>query len=148
MTTYYVKSGTGGSDDGSSLANAAESIAGLMAAQALVGGDVILVDKAHSYSAGAAITWTLPETGTGMVAVICVDTGASNVSDTGAQENTNGNFAFTIGPSTGVTTAGLYVQGVAISAGAGGSVTSADIILSTVGFYVFEIIAAHLLLTN
>ncbi len=141
MTTYYVKSGTGGDDTGSSLANAAESLAGLMAAQVITAGDIVLVDKAHSFNAGAAITWEFPETaGTaGMVAVLCVDTGASDVLDVGAVETTGGNFAFNIGSKTSAASL-LYVHGMAITAGGGASSSSADIIVASAlnGAYTFE----------
>jgi len=56
MATYWVKSGQGGTDAGTSWANAAESIPGLMTAQAIAGGDVIYVHNTHAYNAGAAIT--------------------------------------------------------------------------------------------
>ncbi len=138
MTTYYVKGGTGGSDDGSSLANAAESIAGLMTAQAIAGGDVILVDSAHAFNAGAAITWTLPETGTGIVAVLSVNTGASDVLTAGGLEQTGGNFAFTIAMSTGVVTAGLYVYGMTLEVGSNSAQTSADIISTSIGHQTWD----------
>jgi hypothetical protein len=139
VATYFVKSGTGGTDAGTSWANAAESIAGLMAAQAIAGGDVIYVHNTHNYLAGAAITWTLPETGTGLVQVICVDggdaTGASLVGTTvgsittGAVESTNGNFAFALNTS-GVANGALFVHGLTIKAGAGGNSSSADITIA------------------
>lgn len=138
MADYWVKSGTGGTDAGTSWANAAESIAGLMTAQAIAGGDTIYVHNTHNFNAGAAITWTLPESGTGLVRVLCVDggdaTGASLVDGTvgnlttGATENTNGNFAFTIN-TVASGSAGLYVHGINIQAGSGASQTSADIVL-------------------
>lgn len=136
MADYWVKSGTGGTDAGTSWANAAESIAGLMTAQAIAGGDTIYVHNTHNFNAGAAITWTLPESGTGLVRVLCVDggdaTGASLVDGTvgnltsGAIENTNGNFAFTINTVSSIS-ASLYVHGMSIQAGSGGSQTAADI---------------------
>lgn len=141
MPTYWVKSGSGGSGDGSTWANAAESIAGLMTAQAIAGGDIIYVHNTHSFNAGAAITWTLPESGTGLVKVLCVDggdaTGASLVDGTvgslttGATETTGGNFVFTI--STVNDDAALYVYGFSITAGAGTATGSSNITLSNVG---------------
>jgi hypothetical protein len=121
MPDYFVKNGTGGDDTGSSWANAAESITGLLAAQAIAGGDRILCHNTHVNNAGAAISWTLPESGTGIVEVLSVDggdaTGASLSGTTvgnlyaGAQENTNGNFGFTF---VGGANAGMYCYGLTI----------------------------------
>jgi hypothetical protein len=140
MATYWVKSGAGGADDGTSWANAAESIPGLMGAQSIVGGDIIYVHNTHNYAPASGITWTLPETGTGFVAVICVDggdaTGASLVDGTvgnittGAIENTSGNFAFSVNTAGGVNTA-LFVHGMTFKSGAGGSSATADINISS-----------------
>ena len=136
MATYWVKSGTGGTDDGTSWANAAESIPGLMTAQALAAGDIIYVHNTHLYNAGAAITWALPESGTGFVYVYCVDggddTGASLVDGTvgalttGAIETTGGNFVFTCQGQA-------VVYGMSLRAGAGAGSASADINCSTSG---------------
>lgn len=144
MTDYWVKSGTGGSDNGSSWSNAAESIPGLMAAQALVGGDTIYVHNTHSYAPAATITWTLPESGTGIVRVLCVDggdpTGASLVDGTvgnlttGAIEQTNGNYAFAIDTANSITAA-LFVHGITIKAGSGGTEGSADITVKAASNY-------------
>jgi hypothetical protein len=141
MATYWVKSGTGGTDAGTSWANAAESIPGLMAAQAIAGGDTIYVHNTHAYNAGAAITWTLPETGTGLVQVICVDggdvTGASLVDGTvgnlttGATEETGGNFGFTVNTATSQA-AKLYIFGMTIAVGSGSNQASAIITLGNV----------------
>ena len=136
MATYWVKSGAAGTDAGTSWANAAESIPGLMTAQALAAGDIIYVHNTHSYNAGAGITWTLPESGAGFVYVYCVDggdaTGASlvdgtvGVLTTGAIETTGGNFLFTIQGQA-------IVYGMAIRAGAGGNSSAADISFLTNG---------------
>lgn len=140
MATYWVKSGTGGTDAGTSWSNAAESIAGLMAAQAIAGGDIIYVHVTHNYLAGAAITWTLPESGSGMVQVLCVDggdaTGASLVDGTvgnlttGAIESTNGNFAFSIN-ANGNRNSALFVHGITFKTGSGGNDGAADFFFST-----------------
>lgn len=137
MATYWVKSGTGGTDAGTSWSNAAESIAGLMTAQAIVGGDIIYVHNTHNHNAGAAITWTLPESGTGLVQVLCVDggdaTGASLVDGTvgnlttGATETTGGNFGFTINTNSSANAA-LYVHGMNLTMGAGGNFSTNFII--------------------
>lgn len=142
MADYFVKSGTGGADTGASWADAAESIPGLMTAQALVVGDRILVHNTHSYLPGAAITWSLPETtAAGEIQVLCVDGGDATGAalsgttvgslTTGAVESTNGNFTFTI-QGTG-TTAGcsLYVFGMKIKSGSNASQNSADININT-----------------
>lgn len=135
MATYWVKSGAGGTDAGTSWANAAESIPGLMVAQAIAGGDIIYVHNTHAYNAGATITWTLPESGTGLVQVICVDggdaTGASLVDGTvgnittGAVEETGGNFSFTV--ETAASNSLLYVHGITFKTAAGASSSAADI---------------------
>lgn len=147
MATYWVKSGTGGTDAGTSWSNAAESIAGLMTAQAIAGGDIIYVHVTHSFNAGAAITWTLPESGTGLVQVLCVDggdaTGASLVDGTvgnlttGATETTGGNFGFTINTANSVN-ASLYVHGMNLTMGAGASFSAHFIINSQNGKAIFH----------
>jgi hypothetical protein len=137
MATYWVKSGTGGADTGASWATAAESIAGLMAAQALAANDIIYVHNTHNAQIGAATTWTLPESGAnGIIYVLCVDggdaTGASLVDGTvgnlatGAAESTNADATFTIATTTSADLA-LFVHGITIKAGSGGAQNSADI---------------------
>lgn len=145
MATYFVCSAAAGTNTGASWVNAHVSIPGCMTAQALVGGDIIYVHNTHNYVAGAAITWTLPETGNGLVKVICVDGGdaaftalgagmGSTIGSqtSGAIENTNGNFAFGIGLPADAACA-LLVHGIAIQAGAGGNSAAADINLSITG---------------
>lgn len=145
MTTYWVKSGTGGDDSGSSWSNAAESIPGLMAANAIAGGDIIYVHNTHAFIAGAIIIWTLPESGAGVVQVLCVDggdpTGASLVDGTvgslatGAVEETGGNFAFNVNGPIGT---GLYVHGMTFKAGSGASQINADIVVGSFGLTEFN----------
>ena len=135
MATYWVKSGTGGTDAGTSWANAAESVQGLMVAQAIAAGDIIYIHNTHNFTANTAITWTLSETAsTGFVYVYCVDggdaTGASLVDGTvgslttGALENTNGNTVVTLNGQ-------FSVHGVKFQAGAGASSSSADIFFAS-----------------
>lgn len=156
MTDYWVKSGTGGDDSGSSWANAAESIAGLITAQALAPGDTIYVHNTHNYTANAAISWQIPESGSGLVQILCVDggdpTGASlsgvgNLT-TGARESTGGAYAFTITPGT-LTSAQLFIHGITIESGSSsttsgsadiliGSSNSGHIIFSSCTFYIYS----------
>lgn len=146
MTAYYVRAGTAGTDSGTSWANAAESIAALMASKILGGYDVIYVHVTHNFLAGGAITWTLPESGEGPLSVICVDGGDAAWSNpatmgttvgsqtSGAVESTNGNFSFTINVSNSAD-ACLFVHGMQIKAGAAGNSSGADIILGQTGGY-------------
>jgi hypothetical protein len=97
-----------------------------MSAQAIAGGDIIKVHKTHAFNAGAAIAWTLPETGAGLIMICCVDKDASDALATGAVEETGGNFAFTITTSS-THDSYLYVYGMTIKAGSGASQSSADI---------------------
>lgn len=151
MATYFVCSAAAATAAPyDTWATAAVSIPALMAGAAIAGGDIIYVHNTHNYVAGAAITWTLPETA-GICRVICVDGGdaaftaggaamGSTVGSisSGATENTNGNFSFTI--STTVSAASmLYVHGVDVKTGAGASSSGADILLAgAAGSYFFE----------
>lgn len=140
MATYWVKSGQGGTDAGTSWANAAESIAGLMTAQTINGGDIIYVHVTHSVATAGAITWTLPESGatSGVVQVLCVDggdaTGASLVDGTvgaltsGALEHANANNAFTISTKNDAAS-GLFVHGINFKVGSGGAENSASFLI-------------------
>lgn len=140
MATFWVKSGTGGTDAGTSWSNAAESIEGLLVAQAVAAGDIIYVHNTHSFSKGAALSLTLPESGTGTLKILCVDggdaTGASLVdgtvgsATTGAVEQTGGNFALTL---TVAADCVLYVSGLTFRAGSGGNEGSASINLGGTG---------------
>ena len=138
MATYWVKSGQGGTDAGTSWANAAESLGGLLAAQAIAGGDIIYVHNTHTSVYSASKAFTIPESGGGSVQVLCVDggdaTGASLVDGTvgslttGASESTNGNFYIQIS-STNLVSARLFVHGLAFSVGSGVNESSADLIM-------------------
>lgn len=133
MATYWVKSGTGGTDAGTSWSNAAESLEGLLAAQAIAAGDIIYVHNTHNFSKGAAYSITLPESGTGTLKILCVDggdaTGASLVDGTvgamatGAVEQTGGNSTLTF---TGRADCTVYVSGLTLRAGSGGNESAAD----------------------
>ena len=87
---YFVRGGVGGDDSGSSWANAAESIAGLMTARLSRAARSSMCITTHAFLAGAAITWTLPESGTGTVRVLCVDGGDAAFSDAAAMSTTVG----------------------------------------------------------
>lgn len=128
MATYWVKSGTGGTDAGTSWSNAAESLEGLLAAQAIAAGDIIYVHNTHNFSKGAALSLTLPESGTGTLKILCVDggdaTGASLVDGTvgamttGAIEQTGANAALTF---SGANDCVIYVSGLKLMTGSGGA---------------------------
>ena len=135
MASYFVCSGAAGTNRGLSWFNAHVSIPGCMTAQALVGGDIIYVHNTHNYLAGAAITWTLPESGNGQMFVYCVDGGdaaftaagavmGSTVGTltTGGSESTNFNGAFTINCD-------VFCHGLTIKAGTGASDSAADILV-------------------
>lgn len=152
MATYFVCSGAGATAAPYDTWNkAAVSIPALMTGAAIAGGDIIYVHNTHNYVAGATITWTLPETGNGLVQVICVDggdaaftTGGSGMGSTvgnittGAIENTNGNFAFGINNSNSASA--LFIHGMTLKAGAGASSSNADINVaaSSIGKLVFQ----------
>jgi hypothetical protein len=132
VADYFVKSGTGGTDNGSSWANAAESIPGLLAAQALAAGDRVLIHNTHSFIHGSSQTIDLSD-GLGVSAPVyylCVDggdaTGASLVGTTvgalttGALEGTSGNFSISLNGFA-------YLHGLTFRPGAGGSSASATL---------------------
>lgn len=127
MATWFVKSGTGGTDNGSSWENAAESIAGLVAAQAVNGGDTVIVHPTHSYTnPTTSLSIVLPENSVATpLYLICADggdpTGASlsgttvgNLA-TGATEKCAQNYTSTLNSQNYINTA-LYVYGMTIQA--------------------------------
>jgi hypothetical protein len=118
VATHYVWSGATGAGNGDNWANAYTSVAACIAGEDIAGGDIIKVHKTHSNSAGASITWNLPETGTGFVAIVCVDKDANDALATGAVESTGGNFAF---GCSGF----LFVHGLTLQAGSGVSQSGA-----------------------
>lgn len=134
MANHWVKSGSGGADNGTSWSNAAESLEGLLAAATVAAGDTIYVHNTHAFSKGAAYSLTMPESGAGMLKILCVDggdaTGASLVdgtvgtATTGAVEQTGGNFALTFAARADCT---IYVSGLMLKAGSGGNAGSASI---------------------
>jgi len=71
MTTRYVRSGAGGSANGTSWANAYLSLANALNASAA--GDVIYVSEDHAESQASTMSLTSPGSAVNPVKVICVD---------------------------------------------------------------------------
>lgn len=137
MATHYVYSGASGAGNGDSWTDAYTSIAACLTGEAIAGGDIIKVHYAHNKNTAGAITWTFPETGTGLVQILSVDKDNSDALRAGALETTGGNSAFTIGApaSAAVKT---YMYGMTIQAGANGNSANADIYLGGTGDSLFE----------
>ena len=154
MADWWVKSGTGGSDNGSSWTNAAESLEGLLAAQTVAAGDTIYVHNTHSFSKGAAYSITLPESGAGTLKIICVDggdaTGASLVdgtvgnATTGAVEQTGANATLAF---TGRNDCAIYVQGLTLKSGAGDAGTGGLTPMAGNALWIYENCTFELLST-
>lgn len=71
MTEYYVRSGAGGSADGSSWADAYTSLSSAVSGKSA--GDIFYVSEDHAESAGGAISITFPGTVANPNLVICAD---------------------------------------------------------------------------
>lgn len=81
MADFYVKNGTGGTDDGSNWTNAAESIKDICDAlgyQALAAGDIIYVDEGHQETYTVSTLFIFPTTISNPVKVVIVTTGTIN----------------------------------------------------------------------
>jgi hypothetical protein len=101
MPTYYVKSGAGGTADGSSWTNAFTTLAAAAAVDAA--GDTIYVSQAHAESSGSLISVSLTGTLGSPVQVICANDGAepptavattATVTGTNSQIQLSGNFYY------------------------------------------------------
>lgn len=141
MATYWVKSGTGGTDAGTSWSNAAESIGAVISANAIVSGDIIYVHNTHNATGlGASQLILAPESGSGLCQILCVDggdaTGASLVDGTvgnlatGASEGTANNFSYTL-RTNGTDDSLLYVHGLSIRTGVSSTSGTVDILFQT-----------------
>ena len=99
MANYWVKSGTGGDDSGSSWDNAAELLATVIAIPPAVS-EIIWVDDEHVDANAASTTWTAPVAATPQYPqqVICVsDFDASpGTQSTGAEINTSASYSITL----------------------------------------------------
>lgn len=73
MATYYVWSGAGGANNGSSWTDAYTSFASAITA-ASTNGDIVLVHKSHTENLGADATYTV----SAKIFILCVDKDASN----------------------------------------------------------------------
>jgi hypothetical protein len=103
MAVYYVYSGAGGSNNGSSWANAFTTLTTAFATEAV--GDTLYVAHDHAESTAGAVTLTSNGTGVNLTKVVCVDRGGSvpPVSAdrrTTAQVSTTGSNGITINGRT------------------------------------------------
>lgn len=116
MATYYVSSVDGSDvDTGASWALAKATVAGALAA-ATADGDIILVDSAHAFSAGAGISWN-PSANI-EVAIISVNRAGGDAHLAGAAESVGASSSdFTVNTST----ATLYIEGMTLNSGTTGS---------------------------
>lgn len=88
MATYYVDSNAAGTADGSSWANAYGDI--VTALTGKVGGDVLLVSHLHNKNYAALTTYTFPTTG--VISVLCVNTGTGALAKTAIENSGAFNF--------------------------------------------------------
>lgn len=113
MTTRFVSAVDGSNaDNGTTWALAKQTVSGALAISSA--GDVIVVDNAGTFTAGAAITWTPPAGGIAIISVL--RSGASSFTwAAGAAELVGAaNGAFIIAPVAG---ASIYVYGMTIKSG-------------------------------
>lgn len=117
MATIYVSAVDGSNaDSGATWALAKQTVAGALAIA--VSNDIILVDNAGSFTATAAITWTVP---TGNIAIISVNRSGGDAWAAGAAENVGAAAAaFTINGSNSTS---LFVYGMTIKTGTSFSVS-------------------------
>jgi hypothetical protein len=125
MATIFVSAVDGtNADNGSTWALAKQTVAGALAIAA--SGDIILVDNAGTFTAGAAITWTPPA---GNVAIISVNRSGGNAWAAGAIENVGGSAsAFLVNGAAG---SAMFVYGMTLRGGASASASCVITILGT-----------------
>ena len=110
MTTYYVKGSTGNNaNSGVDWANAVQTVAGALAKATPT---LIYVDASESFTAGATITWTIPNAN---CAIISVTSGTTTWA-TGAKESIGANSnTFSIAANSSGSS--LFVYGMTLEAG-------------------------------
>lgn len=126
MAIIYVSAVDGNNaDSGADWANAKQTVAGALAI--FVSGDIIFVDNAGTFNAGANITWT---PGAGYVAIISVNRSGGDAWAAGAAENASGNFVFALANVSG---ASGFVYGMTIGSGsnANNGATRVDLFVTT-----------------
>jgi hypothetical protein len=118
MAIYYVYSGAGGSNNGSSWANAFTTLTTAFATEAA--GDTLYVAHDHSESTAANITLTSSGTSANPTKIICVDR-AGTVPPVSADRRTTAQVA-TSGAAATINLAGFaHYDGIIFNAGVGSS---------------------------
>ena len=133
MTTYYVKGATGNNaNSGVDWANAVQTVAGALAKATPT---IIYCDASETFTATAAITWTMPSGGT--IAVISVTSGTTTWAAGAKEAIGSANNAFTITPNSAGSA--LFVYGMTIE-GATGFQSSGTINIggTGIGNFTFE----------
>lgn len=134
MATYYVSSVDGNdADDGSTWALAKATITGALLL-ATASGDIVFVDSAHDFAAGAAANVSYNTPTSGHVAVLSVNRNGSNTTGhsgwlAGAKETSGSSAGFFIANSSSVIVK-LFIYGVSINVHSTASV-SCDINVAT-----------------
>lgn len=147
MTIYFVSAVDGNNaDTGADWANAKQTVAGALAIAGLAAGDAIYVDNAGTFTAAAAITWTLPAF---RIAIVSVNRAGGDAWTAGAIEAVGAaSAAFTITQADG---SSLYVYGMQLDGGTNSS-SAADVIIggggSAAGRLAFKSCKLRLLSTS
>ena len=115
MATYYVNSGAAGAGTGADWTNAFTTVTAALSGRST--GDILLVHNAHTVTAGAAVTWTVPS---GNIAIICVDKDNSDAWSTGASEAVGAsNSGFSIASNSAGSN--VFLHGMTLVAGTNNS---------------------------
>lgn len=126
MAIYYVYSGAGGANNGSSWANAFTTLTAAFATEAA--GDTLYVAHDHAESTASALTLTSSGTSTSITKIICVNR-AGSVPPVSADRRTTATVTTT--GANNITFQGIaHFDGIIFQAGSAGS--SASIILNNI----------------
>jgi hypothetical protein len=129
MAVYYVYSGAGGSNNGSSWANAFTTLTTAFATE--VAGDTLYVAHDHAESTASAVTLTSSGTSSNPTKIVCVDR-AGSVPPVSADRRTTAQVTTT--GTAALNFAGFaHYDGIIFIAGAGGSLAASINVPSQAG---------------
>src|SRR4029077_3773558 len=120
MAVYYVYSGAGGSNNGSSWANAFTTLTTAFATE--VAGDTLYVAHDHAESTGSAVTLTSSGSLTAITTIVCVNR-AGSVPPVAADRRTTAQVT-TTGANNLTLNGSAHYDGIIFSAGSGANVAS------------------------
>jgi hypothetical protein len=127
-TTRFVDSAAVGTGTGATWANAFTTVTLGLAGSAA--GDVLLCNSTHSVTANAALTWTPPAGGIAIISVTPSGAASYSAFTAGAAESVGtGNAAFGVAAATG---SGMYLSGMSITGGTGGSSAVVNLCITNV----------------